>query len=167
MKLTNGIEITAIPSLAEVTPEAKERLRKWIDALRSGKYTQGTGGLCLNNGSFCCLGVACDIVKDELNASWVKGTAEGTYSFKGITPEGVEFLNYALLPFRVQNLYRLPRQAGFQVRAEGGEEKIGSRKYRLTSLNDDLGATFKDIANIIEIAVNGGLNPTEIIEQDL
>lgn len=36
--------------------------KKWIKALRSGKYNQGTG--CLKdfeNKTFCCLGVLCDI----------------------------------------------------------------------------------------------------------
>lgn len=34
--------------------------KKWIRALRSGKYTQGYGRL-ENNGVFCCLGVLCKV----------------------------------------------------------------------------------------------------------
>lgn len=34
----------------------KELKQKWIDALRSGKYEQGTGSL-EDNGKYCCLGV--------------------------------------------------------------------------------------------------------------
>lgn len=37
---------------------------KWVEALRSGKYKQGAGYLCLSeNGrdKFCCLGVVLDI----------------------------------------------------------------------------------------------------------
>ena len=37
-----------------------EHTQKWLDALRSGKYKQGFGGLS-QNGAFCCLGVACDV----------------------------------------------------------------------------------------------------------
>ncbi len=33
---------------------------KWVEALRSGNYKQGTGYL-KNNDKFCCLGVLCDI----------------------------------------------------------------------------------------------------------
>lgn len=35
--------------------------KKWIEALRSGKYRQGTRALRSDRG-FCCLGVACDII---------------------------------------------------------------------------------------------------------
>lgn len=44
-------------------PDIKQ---KWIEALRSGEYVQGTG--CLHNadnGSFCCLGVLCDLADQE------------------------------------------------------------------------------------------------------
>ena len=39
----------------------KKFMKKWTKALRSGNYDQGTGTL-LDDGHFCCLGVACDIV---------------------------------------------------------------------------------------------------------
>lgn len=35
---------------------------KWLEALRSGKYQQGRGGLRDENNCFCCLGVLMDIV---------------------------------------------------------------------------------------------------------
>jgi len=43
-----------------------ELAKKWIEALRSGKYKQGEGQLVGVN-KFCCLGVLCDVVKDEFN----------------------------------------------------------------------------------------------------
>ena len=36
--------------------------RKWVDALRSGKYQQGFGALKTKAGGYCCLGVLCDAV---------------------------------------------------------------------------------------------------------
>lgn len=39
-------------------PELKQ---KWIDALRSGNYSQGEAFLRDNNDNFCCLGVLCDV----------------------------------------------------------------------------------------------------------
>jgi hypothetical protein len=33
--------------------------RKWLEALRSGKYAQGRNAL-LHEGKYCCLGVLCD-----------------------------------------------------------------------------------------------------------
>lgn len=38
------------------TPEQIENLKKWVEALRSGKYTQGHGSL-MYDGKYCCLGV--------------------------------------------------------------------------------------------------------------
>lgn len=48
----------------------KKFLRKWVNALRSGKFKQGTGALKNEfSNSYCCLGVACvlaGIPKKEL-----------------------------------------------------------------------------------------------------
>jgi len=38
----------------------KELKKKWVDALRSGKYEQGRGYLC-NEGLYCCVGVLAEI----------------------------------------------------------------------------------------------------------
>lgn len=41
-----------------------DNAKKWVAALRSGKYKQGYG--CLREGGrFCCLGVACDIFDSD------------------------------------------------------------------------------------------------------
>ena len=37
--------------------------KKWIEALRSGNYKQAEGQLRDNDG-FCCIGVACDLLKN-------------------------------------------------------------------------------------------------------
>jgi len=37
---------------------------KWVKALRSGEYKQGTK-LLKFNGKYCCLGVACEIMPDK------------------------------------------------------------------------------------------------------
>lgn len=41
--------------------------RQWVEALRSGRYTQGQSKLKLLGGTptFCCLGVLCDILAPE------------------------------------------------------------------------------------------------------
>jgi hypothetical protein len=38
-----------------------ELMTKWVAALRSGKYEQGTNVLRSEWGSYCCLGVLCDV----------------------------------------------------------------------------------------------------------
>lgn len=39
----------------------KERIKLWVEALRSGKYKQAKGRLRQGENSYCCLGVACEI----------------------------------------------------------------------------------------------------------
>lgn len=55
--------------------------QRWLDALRSGKYAQGTGSLMRKintpvgtTDEYCCLGVLCDILREELNLWWDEGT---------------------------------------------------------------------------------------------
>ncbi len=49
-----------------LTP-TKSEIKKWVAALRSGKYNQAAGAL-QNERGYCCLGVACKIFipKDKL-----------------------------------------------------------------------------------------------------
>ena len=39
----------------------QEVMRIWVDALRSGEYTQGVGCLKSTSGDHCCLGVLCEL----------------------------------------------------------------------------------------------------------
>lgn len=41
--------------------EMKANRRKWVEALRSGKYEQGEGCLRDSNGRYCCLGVLTEL----------------------------------------------------------------------------------------------------------
>ena len=42
--------------------QQKANRKKWVAALRSGKYKQGKGQLYDNlDEKYCCLGVACDL----------------------------------------------------------------------------------------------------------
>ena len=50
-----------------LTPKMNQRVkRKWIAALRSGEYKQGKGYLRKGD-RFCCLGVLCDLYRQEMN----------------------------------------------------------------------------------------------------
>lgn len=44
--------------------------KRWVEALRSGKYDQGIGCLRTPRGAFCCLGVLADILDPS---GWRKG----------------------------------------------------------------------------------------------
>jgi hypothetical protein len=52
--------------LTKMNPEVKQ---KWIDALRSGEYEQGSEKLRSVSG-YCCLGVLCDLYAQEHNTEW-------------------------------------------------------------------------------------------------
>jgi hypothetical protein len=53
----------------------KTVMKKWVSALRSGKYKQGTGRLRDSDDQFCCLGVLCDLHRRETGRGrWRKGT---------------------------------------------------------------------------------------------
>jgi hypothetical protein len=74
-------------------PEIKQQ---WIDALRSGKYTQGRGALRSQGNRFCCLGVLCDILPDELvkfeKSQWSEMYTVVTYTneqSKGMLPRSL------------------------------------------------------------------------------
>ena len=47
----------------------KEIKEKWINALRSEEYKKGSYAL-KNTDKYCCLGVLCDLVKDEVDGKW-------------------------------------------------------------------------------------------------
>lgn len=113
---------------------------KWVAALRSGKYTKGTGRLCRieENGTrtYCCLGVLCEVLGikgKDLNATRVYGPEEDQ--------------NY--LPLSVQQ----------QVGLSDPNPKIHVTPFGSTTLADyndgtteglDKMPTFEDIAKVIE-----------------
>jgi hypothetical protein len=70
---------------------------RWVAALRSGKFTQGRGGLRQEgyegNVSFCCLGVLCAISKPVRNKV-VNWEDDGYIKIDG---------DYAILPEKVQD----------------------------------------------------------------
>ena len=42
-----------------------EKARMWSDALKSGRYAQGSGFLNVDNKEFCCLGVLCEVAMEN------------------------------------------------------------------------------------------------------
>lgn len=99
-------------------PDIKSR---WIEALRSGKYSQSTGTLRDTNG-YCCLGVLCDIVAGEIGTGWERRS--NSYCFDGKP--------YSMLPQVVCNYV--------------GEFP----QVTLITMNDAQGTSFNEIADYIE-----------------
>lgn len=103
----------------------------WLAALRSGQFQQGRGQL-FEPGSqtYCCLGVACEVYRMATD----QGHWNPVGSFQapdGLTHSGV-------LPLQVRDWFGL---------AESDPVVAGSH---MTELNDSLGKTFEEIAELIE-----------------
>jgi hypothetical protein len=67
----------------------KEVKARWLDALRSGKYKQGTGALKTSDGRYCCLGVLCTVEKpvewDEARRTMYEGDLVLKGSWSGLS----------------------------------------------------------------------------------
>ena len=137
---------------------------KWIKALRSGDYKQGTDCLRSNTNQYCCLGVACDLIDPAL---WADGGAD-RWEWDGIEDNlpqsavvleatGIEMpINLMVL---VEELYRLdqlqPRKDGlaWEVYFTRTDTYFATASEDhgiiLATLNDN-GITFDTIAQLIE-----------------
>jgi hypothetical protein len=110
----------------------QERRKLWVEALRSGEYTQCTKRLAKPNG-YCCLGVACEVFMKN------GGELQKATDKYGIYYNG----EYLTLPRVVRDWLGL--------RTENGSIDDG---IALSEKNDH-GASFEEIANIIEAAPQG------------
>lgn len=82
----------------------KKFKQQWINALRSGDYEQGTGGLCRiteEGAKYCCLGVAFEEANGEdawteTRSCWLDlgpNIGETAYYNPGITYDNIEVLS--------------------------------------------------------------------------
>lgn len=70
--------------------------QKWVKALRSGRYRQGEAELKANDGTYCCLGVLCNV----LGAKWSEtraGDRIATIDGKKLNVIGEELLRPGIL----------------------------------------------------------------------
>lgn len=113
-----------------LTPEEKIR-RRWVKALRSGKYKQGRNNLRSLHNEFCCLGVLCELAVKE-----------------GVIPEAIKKpANYNYLNEGGYPPEKVKRWAGLNF-----SQGVYTEGINLTSLasKNDQGETFDAIATIIE-----------------
>lgn len=106
--------------------------RRWVDALRSGEYKQARNTLRKGE-SFCCLGVLCDLVRDEVEGEWSGDL-------------------FAMLESGKQSNVNPPqsvvRYAG--IRNDDPLVEFKNKQYCLTALNDTEKLSFAQIADLIE-----------------
>lgn len=110
---------------------------KWLKVLRSGEYEQGRGQLRSDN-KFCCLGVLCEIYRQE--------TGKGRWVVYGQFTDENGNSSFSALPKKVVEWAELPGENP-DVRKPAIYRSSGG--YCLAQQND-AGATFEQIAQIIE-----------------
>lgn len=119
-------------------PKLNPNARKWVRALRSGKYRQCKGALekvDKDGSKFCCLGVACDLFnRDTSNEKLERTVIDGEANYDE---------NAALLPDPVRAWLSLDSNAGHF-----------EHKHSLADKNDR-GTRFSTIADIIESQPEG------------
>ena len=115
-----------------------QNAKKWLEALRSGKYQQTKSALCdVGNGEpdrFCCFGVACDLYFQEHPELKSEIYDDRFYPRRKFLGE------LEVLPHQVQAWLGLRTSTG-----DYGSDYVGA----LTEDNDE-GKTFEEIATIIE-----------------
>lgn len=118
-------------------------MKKWIKALRSGKYKQGTGTLkqydSKGNAQHCCLGVLCELYNQEMRKNKKKTIPEKIYDNDSNFSFG-----YTRFDGSCDGLPKSVRDWS------GVKNTIGQfETENLADLNDT-GRKFKTIADIIE-----------------
>jgi hypothetical protein len=126
-----------------MNPQVKE---KWISALRSGDYQQGTGNLRSVSG-YCCLGVLCDLYAKEHNQKW---------EFRGIEETNLQPQDYwcfggenKFLPAKVMDWAGLANECPEIVYCDLEDDEELNYTNTVAELNDD-GMNFHQIAALIE-----------------
>lgn len=111
----------------------EEIAKRWVDALRSGKYTQTRGKLNNNNtGGFCCLGVLCDISGLDKWTPYIDDAG------KPVDHRSLYLERDGVLPEPVRTWSGIHSSLGSFIEGDS-----------LASRNDN-GATFEEIADLIE-----------------
>ncbi len=128
----------------------RELVKHWVEALRSGKYKQGRRALRNKDNEFCCLGVLCDISKQDLGIDWELDDEEEIYSMeesKGVLPDKVwEYLGKGATNYKVEM-----SATNSKILSSLFEEGVLLKNYAyLVTLNDCYGISFDQIADFIE-----------------
>lgn len=123
--------------LSEAGPN-RERIRLWVEALRSGEYVQAHGALRVD-GQFCCLGVACEVFRERAGmGSWLND---------GFTTGGVP--ETSTLPVDVSDWFGFTVDSSL-LRDNPEIESPTGEKWAAAEANDTHDWTFAQIADAIE-----------------
>lgn len=128
-------------------PEIKQR---WVEALRSGKYTQARQRLCMGGG-MCCLGVLTDLYLSDVKGAWVDGWFDPLNKQKDLITVD---RNNTYLPAEVQTWSGIggTNPHSFDPDFIQLESRDGEMPLPLSAVtaNDSLLLNFSQIADLVE-----------------
>lgn len=136
---------------------AEEARKMWIDRLRHGGLTQATGRLHRNKNdkdSYCCLGVACELFRENYPDKLKRVRHEDAEISPGRENDHDKYINLdtgaidvSILPLNVCRWLNIYSSGLIKNEAVNTECKGYSS---LVSLNDNAEYTFAQIADVIE-----------------
>ena len=141
-----------------------EQARKWVETLRSGQYKQATDYLRTKDNTFCCLGVACDLINPH-GWDYTNPQCPEMHQLSVLLPQSIqEALDLQTSDGRfiatVQWLQRLHReysglfdeeQINHFIKEAKARDIMGHENIKtLTEMNDVQAMNFEQIAAIIE-----------------
>lgn len=117
----------------------------WVEALESGRFEQGILAL-QRGGQYCCLGVACRVVKEHRPGIFLKKTVWGTISGSDLSAQP-----------EVQRELALRDHSGYAERSWKAVYKFvqelspepQAREYLSLATFNDSGMSHSDIAKVI------------------
>ena len=135
-----------------------ENAQKWVDSLRSGEFKQGIGKLrhaedareITPEDTFCCLGVACELYRRENpeTSEWVNGHTGVNFRVSiDPEPEFHDECDIDLPPVVAKWLGLASVEGRYLVPPQGGPRQLD---FTYLTNDNDRGATFEEIATIIE-----------------
>jgi hypothetical protein len=140
--MTTQQEEDILALVQRMDPEAK---RLWVEALRSGEYAQGRNYLAemwAGNWRYCCLGVLCEVATEQgvpVTVVTRPGSQLKTYSENSTIPP-TSVAQWAWAEETRYPALRIPHV-----------DEDGVMAFRdFTELNDDMGLSFEQIADLIE-----------------
>lgn len=133
--------------------------RRWVEALRSGEYPQATGVLAEVDGDrvvgYCCLGVLCELAKDEVpfDTVAVRTHAVNVGDGRSIYVEARTYNGAATMPPREVAEWagsEQPRYEEWRVRRPETENGLVGAAHPWLANENDSGLSFEQIADLIE-----------------
>lgn len=117
-----------------MNPEIKQ---KWLNALRSGEYSQGRYQLRDDCNHFCCLGVLTDLYLKETNQEWIEGLEQFAYFAPSRLGDNGEVLTQEVIEWA-------------DLKEHNPTISIRTGDKQISDLNDFERFSFDEISDLIE-----------------